>query len=59
MCGFCIEGGVVLDFVEREREGESAAVDNNDVGACLQEATNLADYLDRIRQESNFDIRPY
>ena len=56
MCGFCIESQVVLDLMERERQGEIVAVDDHAVGAGLQEATNLADYLRQIGSSINFPL---
>ncbi|MBK8640475.1 MAG: hypothetical protein IPN92_20125 [Chromatiaceae bacterium] len=54
MCGYCIEGGVTLDFIERQRVSEKLEFENNWVPIYLQESTNFPEIIDRIKAFDNF-----
>jgi len=54
MCGYCIEGGVLLDFIERELTGEPQALDNNFLPNYLQETMHLPEVLKQTQDFANF-----
>lgn len=55
MCGYCIEGAFVLDFVAHEDQGEDWTLDNNWVEICLQETKDLLKTADNLKSYLNFE----
>lgn len=54
MCGYCIEGGITLDFIERQRISEKIEFENNWVPIYLQESMNFPEIIDKIKTFDNF-----
>ncbi|MEA3279318.1 MAG: hypothetical protein U9Q38_01775 [Thermodesulfobacteriota bacterium] len=52
MCGYCIEGGVVLPFIESEHKNEQ--LENNFIANCLQESDNLIGFINKTRELDDF-----
>jgi len=54
MCGYCIEGSITLDFIERQRMSEKIEFENNWVPIYLQESMNFPEIIDKIKTFDNF-----
>jgi hypothetical protein len=54
MCGYCIEGGVALDFIQCEKASEMVELDNNWVSIYVRETDNVLDVVSRIKKFSDF-----
>ncbi|MFO6422529.1 hypothetical protein [Motilimonas sp. KMU-193] len=59
MCGYCIESGIVLDYVASQRLSNKLAHDAFIMDSCgldnyLQEAINFPEVIDEIKQFGNF-----
>ncbi len=54
MCGYCLEGGFTLNFIESERASEKLELEDRWARFCLQETTNFPEVIDRIKISDNF-----
>jgi hypothetical protein len=54
MCGYCIEGGVVLYFLECEKASEMVELENNWVSIYLRETENVLGIVSRIKTFDDF-----
>jgi hypothetical protein len=49
MCGYCIEVGVTLDFIERQRMSEKIEFENHGLLVYLQESINFPEIIDKTK----------
>ncbi len=56
MCGYCIEGAVVLSFVEYENTNAKFEFENQWVKICLQESRNIPDTIRKIKSFHDFSL---
>lgn len=54
MCGYCIEGGVTLDFIERQRASEKLEFENNWISIYLQESSDFPEIIGKLKNFDNF-----
>lgn len=54
MCGYCIEGGLILSFVESEKFDKPVEMENNWATSYLQEGKELAETINKTRYFDDF-----
>lgn len=54
MCGYCIEGGVTLDFVESEKVFKEEDLENNLVSMYLLESEDVSGLICKLKKFDNF-----
>ena len=54
MCGYCIEGGVILGFIGHEKASEKVELENNWISIYLQESKNIPEIICRLKKFDNF-----
>lgn len=54
MCGYCIEGGVVLYFIQCEKASEMLELENNLLSIYLRETENVLGIVSRIKTFDDF-----
>ncbi len=54
MCGYCIESAVVLDFIQNEKDGAYANLENNWVSIYLQECCDLQYAVEKLGEFPGF-----
>lgn len=54
MCGYCIEAGIVLDFVENERSLGQMELENHWVPSYLQECEDLPSTIKKLKKFNKF-----
>jgi len=54
MCGYCIEAGVVLDFVANEKYSNNQELENNWISIYLQETTRFPGIIGKLKNFDNF-----
>lgn len=54
MCGYCIDGSVVLHFIECEKASEMVELENNWVSIYLRETDSVLDIVSRIKTFDDF-----
>lgn len=55
MCGYCIEGGEVLPFIESEHKNGQIDLENNFIANCLQESDKLIGFISKTKEFDNFN----
>ncbi len=54
MCGYCIEGGVALNFIANENSSNNEELDNNWISIYLQESTHFPETISKLKNFDNF-----
>lgn len=56
MCGYCIEGGAALDFIESEKFSQYEEWVNNDITVYLQESTHFPQIIKKLKKLDGFHV---
>lgn len=54
MCGYCVEGGFTIDFIECEKSYKKVELNNILVTTCLQESENIPEIICELKKFDNF-----
>lgn len=54
MCGYCIEGGVALSFIENENSSNNEELENNWLSIYIQESSHFPEIIGKLKNFDNF-----